>query len=46
MRDIMYLINYGLTPDGEPGRANLPLEVDTWITPVELCLARIRSEGD
>ena len=41
----MYLINYGITPEGEGGRANLPLEMETWLVPVELCLSRIRSES-
>jgi hypothetical protein len=41
----MMIINYGITPEGDGGRANLPLEVDTWLVPVELCLSKIRSEG-
>lgn len=41
----MFLIKYGLVPGGGNSRADLPLEVETWIMPVEICLARIREEA-
>ncbi len=45
LRDIMFLINYGITPDGGRGRDGLPAGVETWLTATQICLNRIQEEA-
>ena len=36
---------FGLHPTGEGGRAGLPVEVDTWLLPVQMAIDRASKEA-
>lgn len=41
----MYIIQFGITPEGGSGRADLPVEVETWLVATQICLSKIQEES-
>ena len=41
----MWILNWGITPGGAQGRAELPVEVATWLMPVHLAIAQAQKEA-
>ena len=41
----MWLLNWGLTPNGERGRGELPVEVATWLPAVHMANVQAQREA-
>jgi hypothetical protein len=38
-------LNFGIMPEAGMGRADLPVEVETWLLPVQKAIERARKEA-
>ena len=43
--DIVHIIRFGITPTSGAGREDLPLEVYTWLMPVQQAIDRAHKEA-
>lgn len=41
----MWILNWGITPGGERGRGELPVEVVTWLPAVSLAIGQAQKEA-